>query len=192
MASSLITSWQMEGRKVEEVTDFLFLGSKIRTDGDSSPEVRRWLLLGRKAMTNLDSVLKGRDISLSTKVHVVKAMVFTPSGHILLGVLDCKEGWMPNNWCLRTVVLEKTPESPLDSKEIQSVNQSQPWIFTGRDEYSFIPSAFLQHAEAEAQGFWSSDISDVNSWLTGKVPDAGKDWGQKKRALELEMAGWHH
>ena len=76
MASGPSTSWQIEGEKVEEVTDFLFLGCKITVDGDCSHEVRRWLLLGRKAMTNLDSVLKSRDITLLTKIHIVKAMVF--------------------------------------------------------------------------------------------------------------------
>ena len=85
------------------------------------------------------------------------------------------------NWCLWTVVLEKIPESPLDSKEIKPVNfkGNQPWIFIGKAD-----------AEAEASVFWSSD---VNSQLIGKVPDPGKDWGQKgKRASEDEMAGWHH
>ena len=76
MASGPITSWQIEGEKVEVVTEFLFLGSKITVDGDCSHEIRRGLLFGRKAMTNLDSVLKSRDITLSTKVHIVKAMVF--------------------------------------------------------------------------------------------------------------------
>ena len=76
MASGPITSWQIEGKKVEGVTDFLFLGSKISVDGDCSHEIRRRLLLGRKAMTNLDSVLQSRDIILPTKVHIVKAMVF--------------------------------------------------------------------------------------------------------------------
>ena len=88
---------------------------------------------------------------------------------------------MPKNWCLQTVVLEKTPESPLDSKEIKPVNLkgNQPWILIGRT-----------YAEAEAPVFWSSD---VNSWETGNVPDAGKDWRKKeKRASEVEIAGWHH
>ena len=76
MASGPITSWQIEGEKVEVVTDFLFLGSKITADGDCSHEIRRRLLLGRKVMTNLDSVLKSRDIALPTKVRIVKAMVF--------------------------------------------------------------------------------------------------------------------
>ena len=76
MASSPITSWQIEGEKVEKVTDFLFLGSKITADGDCSHEIKRQLLLGRKVMTNLDSILKSRDVTLSTNVRLVKAMVF--------------------------------------------------------------------------------------------------------------------
>ena len=76
MASGTITSWQIEGEKVEIVTDFLFLGSKIPVDDDCNHEIRRHLLLGRKTMTNLDSVLKSRDIILWTKVHILKAMVF--------------------------------------------------------------------------------------------------------------------
>ena len=128
-------------------------------------------------MTNLDSVLKSREITLLTKVCIVKAMVFPVDMH---GCgLDHKEGRVPKNWCLRTVVLEKTPEIPLDNKEIKPVNLKgdQPWIFTGR-------------TDAEAPVFWSSDLSRQ---LTGKVPDAGKDWGQKeKRASGDEMAGRHH
>ena len=76
MASSSITSWKIDGETMETVTDFIFLGSKITTDGDCSHEIKRRLLLGRKAMTNLDSILKSRDIALPTKVHLVKAMVF--------------------------------------------------------------------------------------------------------------------
>ena len=76
MASGCITSWQIDGETVETVTDFIFGGSKITVDGDCSHEIKRRLLLGRKAMTNLDSVLKSRDITLPTKVHIVKAMDF--------------------------------------------------------------------------------------------------------------------
>ena len=76
MASSPITSWQIDGETVETVTDLIFLGSKITADGDCSHEIKRHLLLGRKAMTNLDSILKSRDITLPKKVHLVKAMVF--------------------------------------------------------------------------------------------------------------------
>ena len=76
MASSPITSWQIDGERMETVTDFIFLGSKITADSNCSHEIKRRLLLGRKAMTNLDSILKSRDITLPTKVHIVKAMVF--------------------------------------------------------------------------------------------------------------------
>ena len=76
MASGLITSWEIDGETVETVSDFIFLGSKITADGDSSHEIKRHLLLGRKVMTNLDSILKSRDITLPTKVHLVKTMVF--------------------------------------------------------------------------------------------------------------------
>ena len=76
IASGPITSWQIDGETIETVTDFIFLGSKIITDGDCNHEIKRYLLLGRKAMTNLDSILKSRHITLTTKVHIVKAMVF--------------------------------------------------------------------------------------------------------------------
>ena len=95
MASRPITSRQIEGEKVGVVTDFLFLGSKITVDGDCSHEIRRRLLLGRRAMTNLDRVLRSRDITLLTKVCMVKAMVL-----LVFTYLDCKEGGVPKNWCL--------------------------------------------------------------------------------------------
>ena len=85
MASGPITSWQIDGQTVEMVTGFIFLGSKITADGDCSHEIKRRLLLGRKAMTSLDSILKSRDITLQTKVHIVKAMLFDfflPSSHV--------------------------------------------------------------------------------------------------------------
>ena len=113
MASGPITLWQIDG---ETVSDFLFGGSKITADGDCSHEIKRRLLLRRKVMTNLDSILKSRDIILPTKVHLVKAMVFPV---VMYGCeLDCEESWVPKNWCFWTVVLEKTLESPLDCKEI--------------------------------------------------------------------------
>ena len=86
-----------------------------------------------------------------------------PNGHVWLWEVDCKEGREPKNWCLWTVMLEKTPESPLDCKEIKSVNLkgNQPWIF-------------IERTDAEVPVFWSSD---GKSQLIGKLPDAGKDWG---------------
>ena len=130
-------------------------------------------------MTNLDSVLKSRHYSADKGPYSQGNGL--ASGHVWLWELDRKEGRAPKNWCLQTMVLEKTPESPVDSKEIKPVNLkgNQPWIVVGRTD-----------AEAEAPVFWSSG---ANSWLIGKFPDAGKDWRQKeKRLSEAEMAGWHH
>ena len=90
MASGAITSWQIDGETMETVTDFIFLGLKVTADGDCSHEIKRYLLLGRQAITNLDSILKSRHIALSTKVHLVKALVFS-SSHVWLGELDYKE-----------------------------------------------------------------------------------------------------
>ena len=162
MATGSITSWQIEGEKVKVLTDFLFLGSKITADCDCSYEIRRWLLLGRKAMTNLDSVLKSR------WQRSVKSRVWSSQwSHMVPWELDHKGDGTPKNLCLWTVVLEKTPESLLDSTKIKPVNLKgdKPWIFTGR-------------TDAEAPVFWSSD---VNRWLIVKVPDAGKDWGRRRR-----------
>ena len=94
--------------------------------------------------------------------------------------LDCKEGWAPKNWCFWTVVLEKTLESPLDGKQIKSVNPkgNQSWIFTGRTD-----------TKTKAPILWSPD---AKSWLIRKDPDAGKDWRQEKGMTEDEMVGWHH
>ena len=171
-----ITAWQTEREeKVEVVTDFLILGSKITADGDCSHKVRRQLPLGRKALTNLDSVEKQKQYSADEGPYGQGYGI--PRGHVSQWFwdLDHKKGRAPKNWCLRTVVLEKAPESLLDSKEIKPVNLKgdQPWIFTGK-------------TYAEALVFWSSD---ANRWLIGKVPDAGEDQVQKeKTASEDETA----
>ena len=122
----------------------------------------------RKAMTNLDSVLKSRDITLPTKIHII-SYGFS-SSHVQMWELDHKEGWAPNNWCFQIVVMEKTLESPLDSKEIKPVNPqgNQSWIFIGRTD-----------AEAVAPILWPPDSK---SQLTGKDHDGGKDWGQERGA----------
>ena len=114
MASGPITLWHKDGETMETVKDFIFLGSKITADGECSHEIKRHLLLGRKAMTNLDSVLKSRNITLLTNVHIVKA--------IWRWELDHKEGWALKNWCFWTVAVEKTLDYPLNSKEIKPIN----------------------------------------------------------------------
>ena len=157
-----------------------FLGSKITADDDSSNDIKRPLLFGRKVMTNVDSILKSRDVTLPTKILLVKAMFF-PSGHVWMWELDCEESWALKNWFFWTVVLEKTLESPLDCKEIQPVNLkgNQSWIFIGRT-----------NADADASTLWPPD---VKSQLIGEDSDAGKDWGQEeKEATEDEMVKKHH
>ena len=111
-----ITSWQIDGDTVETVTDFIFLGSKITADGDCSHVIKRCLHLGRKAMTNLDSILKSRHITLPTKVPSSQRYGFS-SSHVWMLELDYKESWVPKKWCFWTVVLERTLESPLDCKK---------------------------------------------------------------------------
>ena len=120
MASGPITSWQIDGLTVETVADLIFLGSKVTADGDCCHEIKKRLLLGRKVMTNLDSILKGRDITLSTKVRLVKAMAFP------MVMYEC-ESWTIKKMSAEelmflNVVLEKTLASPLDCKEIQPVH----------------------------------------------------------------------
>ena len=159
MASGPITSWQIDGETVETVSDFIFLGSKITTDGDCCHEIKRRLLLGRKALSNLDSILKSRDITLPKMILLVKAMVF-PVVMYRCEELDHKERWVLKNWCFWTVVLEKTLESPLDCK-IKPVDpkRNQSWIFIGR-------------TDAEAPILWPPD---VKSWLFKTYPDSWKD-----------------
>ena len=98
MVSGPITSWQIDGETMETVTDFILGGSQITADGDCSHEIKRHLLLGRKVMTNQDSILKSRDITLPTKVRLVKAYGFS-SGHVWMWELDYKGSWAPKNWC---------------------------------------------------------------------------------------------
>ena len=131
MACGPITSWKIDGQTVETVTDFIFLGSKITADGDCSHEIKRRLLLGRKVMTNLDRILKSRDITFSNKSRSSQSYGFS-SSHVWMWEMDHKEGWMPKNWCFQIVVLE----SPLNCKEIKLVNSkgTQPWIFIRRSD----------------------------------------------------------
>ena len=163
IAFSPITSWQIAGETMETVTDFIFLGSKITADGDCSHEIKRCLLLRRKTMTNLDIILKSRNITLPTKICLAKAMVFS------VVMYGC-ESWTikkPDcqNMILNCGVGEDSWES-LGLKEIQPVNPkgNQSWILIGRT-----------HAESEVPIVWPPD---AKSWLIGKDPDAGKDWRQ--------------
>ena len=161
-----------------KVSDFIFLSSKITADGDWSHEIKRRLLLGRKAMTNLDSILKSRDITLPTKVCIVKVQF--SSSHVWMWELDHKESWVLKNWCFWTVVLEKTLESPLDCREIKPVNPkgNQSWIFIGRTD-----------AEAEAPILQPPD-QRTDSFKKTLV--LGKIEGRRRREWQDEMVGWPH
>ena len=171
MASGPIPSWQIDGETMETVTDFTFLVSKITADGDCSQEIKRCLHLGRETLNNLESILKSRDITLPTKVCLVKAIVFS-SSHVWMWELDYNVSGAPKNWCFWTVVLDKTLESPLESKEIQPVppKGNQSWIFIGKTD-----------AEAEIPILWPPD---AKNWLIGKDPDVGKDWSREMRWLD--------
>ena len=153
----------------------IFLGSKITADGDCSHEIKRCLLLERKAMTNLDSVLKSRDITLLTKVHLVKYSF--SSSHVWMWELDHKEGWVPKNWCFQTVVLKKTLENLLDSKGIQLVNPkgNQPWIFIGRTD-----------VEAETPILWAPDVKTYSFEKTLMLGGIGG----RRRRVDREWDGW--
>ena len=138
------------------------------------------LLFGRKVMTNLDSILKSRDITLPTKVCLSQGYGFS-RGRVWMWELDCEESWAPKNWCFWNMVLEKSLESPLECKEIQPVHPKadQSWVFIGRTD-----------AEAETPILWPPH---TKSWVTWKDPDAGRDWGQEEKGTtEDEMAGWYH
>ena len=153
----------------------------MTADGNCSHEIKRHLLFGRKAMTNLDSILKSRNITLPTKVCTYSQIYGFSSSHVWMWELDHKESWALKNWCFWTVVLEKTLESHWDCKEIQPVNPkgNQSWIFIGRTD-----------AEAETPILWPPD---VKNWLIGKDPDTGKDRRrEEKGTTEDEMVGRHH
>ena len=160
------------------MTDFILLSSKITLDSDCSHEIKRRLPLARKYRTNLESILKSRDIILQTKVHRVKAIVFPV-------VMYRYESWIIKKakcWRIETFKLWcwKRLESPLDSKEIKPVNPkgNQSWIFIGKTD-----------AEAEAPIPW---LPDMKSPLIGEKYGSGKDWGQEKKGVtEDEMVGWH-
>ena len=160
----------------------LFLGgSKITTDGDCSHENKRCLLLGRKVMINLDSILTIRDITLPTKVHLVEAIYGFSSGHVWMWEMDCEEGWALKNWYFWTVVLEKTLESPLDCKEIQPVHPEEI-----SPEYSL--EGLMMKLKLQSFGHLMQKADSLEKTLM-----LGKDWRQEEKGMaEDEMAGCHH
>ena len=152
----------------------IFLGSKITADGDCSHQIKRHLLLERKAMTNLDSTLKKQRHHFVNRGPSSQGYGFS-SGHVWMWELDYKESWVPKNWCFWTVVLEKTLERPLDCKEIQPVHSkgNQSWC--------------------SLEGRMLKLFNILATWLIWKDPDVGKDWSQEEKGkTEDEIFGWHH
>ena len=167
---------------METVMDFIFLGSKITADGDCAHDIKRFLLLGRKAMTNLDRVLKSRVITLGTKVHKDKAMVFLI---VIYGCESCTIRMLSTkelrNWCFWTVVLDNTLESPLDCKEIKQVYPKEI-----NPKYSLEGLMLKLKLQYFGHLMWRADSLKKN-------PVSGKDWRQEKKGTtEDETVGWHH
>ena len=179
MASIPITSWQIDEVTMETVMDFIFLGSKITAHGDCNHEIKRWLLLEKKAMTYVDSILKSRDITLSTKVSLVKAMVFP----VLMYGYD--------SWTIK-----KAEHQRIDAFELWCWRRllRVPWT-ARRSNQSILKEigpeySWRTDAEAEAKILGPPN---AKNWLIGKDPDAGKDWSWEERGTtEDEMVGWHH
>ena len=158
MSSSPITSWQIDGQTMETVRDFIFGGSKITADGDCSHEIKRCLLLGRKAMTNLDSILKSRDFTLPTKVRLVKAMVFP------VIVYGCESWTVKKAECCIVREDLRVPWSARRSNQ-SNLKEISPWILTGRTD-----------AEAETLILWPPDIKNwfEKTLMLGKIEDRRK------------------
>ena len=158
-----------------KVTAFIFLSSKITAYGDYSHEILRHLLLGRKVMTNIDSILKKQGHYFADKGPSSQGYGFS-SSHVWMWELVYKESWVPKNWCFWTVVLEKTLESPLDCKEIKPVILKEI-----NPEYSLEGMMLKLKLQYFGHQMWRKD------------PDSGKDWRQEEKGMtQDEMAGWHH
>ena len=155
------------------MADFIFLDSRITADGDCSHEIKRHLLLGGKVMTNLDSIFKSRDITLPTKVHLVKAMVFQ------VVMYGCESWTVKKAECWRIDASELWCWRRLLRVPWTARRSNQSWVFFGRtDAKAEIPILWPPHAK---------------SWLTGKGSDVVRDWGQEEKEMtENEMAGWRH
>ena len=179
MASGPISSWQIDGETVQTVADFIFLGSKITIDSDCSHEINRHLLLGRKVMTNLDSILKSRDITLPTKVRLVKAMVFP------VVMYGC-ESW----------TIKKAERCRIDAFELWCWRRLLRVPWTARRSNQSILSEISPGCSLEGLMMklkLHTSPPDANTWPIEKDPDAGKDWGQEEKGMtEDQVVGWHH
>ena len=179
MAPCPITSWEIDGETVETVSDFILGGSKITADGDCSHEIKRRLLLGRKIMTNLDSILKSREITVPTKVHLVKVMVFP------VVMYGC-ESW----------TVKKAECQRIDAFELWCWRRLLRVPWTARRSNNSIlkeisPGCSLEGLMLKLKlQYFGHLMRRVDSL---EKTDAGRDWGQEKKGMtEDEMAGWHH
>ena len=176
-ASGRMTSWEIDGEIVETVADFIFWAPKSLQMVIATIELKDtpW----KESYDQCRQHIKKHRHYFANKGLSSQSCGFSNS-HIWMWELDYKESWALKNWCFCTVVLEKTLEGPLDCIEMKPVNPkgNQHRVFIGRTD-----------AEAEAPILWPRDMK---SWLIGKDPDTGKDWGQEKRATEDEIVGWHH
>ena len=181
MASGPITSWQIEGEKVEAVTEFLFLGSKITVDGDCSHEIQRGLLFGRKAMTNLDGVLKSKDITLPTMVIIVKNVVF-PVVRIQLWELDHEEGIALKNWCLQTAK-EDSLRVPLTAKR-----SNQSILQEINHEYSL---GLMLKLKLKYFGHLMQTANSMEETLMpGKIEDRGEEGNREPDVWTAWLTQW--
>ena len=177
MALSPINSWQKEAEKMEVVTDFLFLSSKITADDDYSHEIQRHLILGINDMTKLDSILKSRNITLLTKVYIVKAVVFPV-------VMNGCENW----------TIKKAEQKRIDNLNCGVGQESQEPLAQQEDQTSQSQRKSTLNIHLK-DWCWNSNTlaPDMKRWLIGKDSDAREDWGQEeKEVTEDEIVGWHH
>ena len=180
MASGPIISWQIDGETMETVTDFIFLGSKTTADGDCSHEIKRHLFLGRKVMTNQDSILKSRDVTLPTKVHLFKAMVFS------VVMCGCE------SWTIKKIECQR-----IDTFELRYWRRllGVPWT-SRRSNQSILKEISLEYSLEGLILKLKLQFFGHMMWRTRliwKDPDAGKDWRQEEKGMtEDEMVGWHH
>ena len=179
MASGLITSWQIDGERVETVAGFIFSGLQNHCKWWLQPWNLKTLTPWKESYDQPRRRIKKQRCYFANNSPSSQGHGF-PGSHIWIWELDYKDSWAPKNWCFWTVMLEKTLESPLDCKETQPVHPKgdQSWVFFERT-----------NAKAETPILWSPE---PKSWLIWKDPDARKIWRQEKGTTEDEMVGWHH
>ena len=177
MVSGPITSWQIDGETVETVTDLIFMGCKVTADGDCSHEFKRSLLLGRKAMNNLESILKSRDITLPEKVHLVKALVFP------VVMYGC-ESW----------TIKKAEHLSIDAFELWCWRRLLRVPWTARRSNKYILKEISSEYSMEVLMLKLQYLGHLSkTWCIWKDPDAGKDWRQEEKWMtEDERVGWRH